>query len=141
MLGRNAYTQEELDQARSAIARQQAAYRKLLDAAGDDPPAEAARAAFEPLYFNGLVLVLDRLFVHRVRAVSGKDTNPVTEVEVLADSILGNGGVLRTGKVIKWIPESSVTKLADGDPIALTQAQFGRLATAYFAGIQARFVS
>lgn len=139
MLGRNAYTQEELDQARSAVGRQVAAYRKLVKAT-DDPAAAAALVPFEPLFFNNLTLVLDRYFVHRVRAVSGKDTNPVTEVELLADSLLSNGAVLRANKVIKWIPERSVTKLAEGDPIALTEAQFGRLATAYLAEIQTRFV-
>lgn len=144
MLGRKTYTQDELDHATAAIARQLAAYRKLSKVVADgvaDPAADAARAAFEPLFFNNLVLVLDRHFVHRIRPVTGKDTNPLNEVELLADSLIDNDGVLRTGKVVKWVPEQAVTRLHPGDPIALTQAQFGRLSKAFLAEIRERFVA
>jgi hypothetical protein len=97
MLGRKTYTQEELDHARTAIGAQLAAYDSLVAAvdATSDPGAKAALEAFEPLFFNNMTLVLDRWFVHRLRAVAGKDGNPLNEVELLSESLMNNDGVLR----------------------------------------------
>ena len=92
MLGRNSYTREELDNARTALDRQLAAYRALADT--------PALSDFEPLFFNNMTLVLDRLFVHRIRSVSGKDGNPLNEVELLTESLMSNDGVLRTGNTV-----------------------------------------
>ena len=85
MLGRKDYTKEELDHATTAINQQVAAYKKLAKAvdATDDPKARAALDAFEPLFCNNMTLALDRYFVHRIRPVAGKDTNPLNEVELL----------------------------------------------------------
>ena len=73
MLGRKTYTSEELDHARTAIAGQLAAYRRLADAvdATGDPRAQAALEAFEPRFAEALTLALDRHFVHRLRVVAG----------------------------------------------------------------------
>lgn len=49
----------------------------------------------QPLFFNGLTLVLGRYFVHRLRMVTGKEGNPLSEVELLTESLMNNGGVLR----------------------------------------------
>jgi hypothetical protein len=92
MLGRKTYTQEELDNARTAIDQQLAAYKKLvkaIDGATSDPKVRSALDAFEPLFFNNMTLVLDRYFVHRLRVVTGKDGNPLNEVE-----LMNNDGVL-----------------------------------------------
>jgi hypothetical protein len=143
MLGRKTYTQEELDHAAAAVAAQLAAYERLVaavDAAGADPEVKAALDAFEPHLFNNLTLALDRRFVHRVRLVTGKDGNPLNEVELLAESLLENGGVLRMNKVIKLVPEESVTKLEPGEQIALSAEQFERLSTAFLGDIRAKFV-
>lgn len=142
MLGRNSYTRDELDRAQKVVDQQVAAYKKLAKAidATSDPKAKAALDAFEPLFFTSMTLELDRLFVHRIRAVSGKDTNPCTEVELLAESLLA-GDELRTNKVIKYVPEQAVAQVAPGDEIKLGAAQFDRLAKAYFAEIAARFAS
>jgi hypothetical protein len=81
MLGRKSYTQEELEYAKTALDRQLAAYKKLVNAvesATSDPKITAALETFEPLFFNNMTLVLDRYFVHRLRVVSGKDGNPLT---------------------------------------------------------------
>jgi 2-keto-4-pentenoate hydratase len=143
MLGRKSYTREELDHAREAIDQDVAAYRALVEAvdrATTDRKVVAARDAFEARLFNGLLLVLDRYFVHRLRGVTGKDGNPINEVEVLAESLMNNGGVLRTGNVIKLVPEESVVKLRVGDRISLGQDDFVRLADAFFAEMEQRFL-
>jgi len=143
MLGRKNYTPAELDHARQAVDRQLAAYKKLvkaIDAATSDPKVAAAREAFEPLFFNNMTLVLDRYFVHRIRPVSGKDGNPLNEVELMAESLMNHDSVLTGNKVIKLVPEESVVKLNLGEKIKLTGAQFECLAKAFFAEIEARFL-
>ncbi|MEA2441098.1 MAG: hypothetical protein QOH76_2522 [Thermoleophilaceae bacterium] len=140
MLGRKDYTQEELDQARSSIDEQLAAYKALVEEVdASDPKGAAALEAFEPLFVNNMILALDRYFVHRVRMVSGKDGNPLNEVELLSDSLMNNGGILRGNNVIKMTPEESVLKLDVGDPIRPSAAQFERLAEAFLAEIESKF--
>jgi hypothetical protein len=124
MLGRKSYTQEEVDAARSAVAEQLAA------ADGDDPA-----------IFNGLLLALDRRFVHRLRSVTGKAGTPLNETELLVESLMNNGGVLRGNNVIKYSPEESVLRLEPGDPIALSKAQFEELAGACFQELEEKYVS
>lgn len=80
-----------------------------------------------------MVLVLDRYFVHRLRMVAGKDGNPLKQVEMIADSLMNNEGVLRGNNVIKWIADDSVLKLRIGDSIRLTAAGFEHLSAAFFA--------
>ncbi len=141
MLGRRDHIRQELDQARAAIGRQVAAYAALAEAVdASDPRAAGALGAFEPLFFEALALELDRFLVHRVRAVAGKDGNPLNEVELLAESLMNDGGVLRGNTVIGYAPERSVTGLAPGDPIRLGAAGFQRLGEAFLAELEARFV-
>ena len=143
MLGRNNYTKEEFAQARKRVDQQLAVYKKLtkaVDGATSDPKVAGAREAFEVQFFNNMVIVLDRLFVHRLRAVNGKDGNPLNEVLLVADSLINNGGVLAATKVFKLVPAESVLKLEVGDQIKVTAAQFERLSKAYFAEIEARFL-
>ena len=142
MLGRKDYTQDEFDQAKKAVDQQLAAYKKLGKAIGatSDPKAVAAFEAFEPLFFNNMTLVLDRYFVHRIRPVAGKDGNPLNEVELMAEALINNNGVFRANKVIKLDPDDSVAKIKFGDRIKLGAAQFERLAKAFFAEIEARFL-
>src|ERR1035441_251015 len=89
-------------------------------------------------FFNNMVLVLDRYFVHRLRMVTGKDGNPLNEVEMLWDSLMNNDGILRGSNVIKLIPDQSVLKLSIGDPIRITEEEFERLSSAFFAEKDAR---
>jgi hypothetical protein len=143
MLGRKDYTKQELDDATAAIDEQVAAYKELAGAVAATGDAEAQRALeeFEPLFFSKMVLVLDRYFVHRIRPVTGKDGNPLNETELLAESVMNNGGILRGSKVIKFIPEESVLKLRVGDRVRLTVTDFERLAEAFLADIQRKFGS
>lgn len=142
MLGRKDYTPDEVATARRAVEEQLAAYRDLataVDAAGD-PKAVAALQAFEPVLANALVMQLDRFFVHRLRAVSGKDGNPLNEVEVLVESLLAGGGVVAAHKVIRLRPGRSVLGLAPGDRIRLTADRFEQLADAFFGELMDRFL-
>jgi hypothetical protein len=132
MLGRKEYTREELDAAQAAVGERLAAWRQL--------DGSEALDAFEPLIFNSLVLALDRPFVHRLRSVTGKDGTPLNEVELLVDSLLNNGGVLRMNTVIRYVPERSVLGLEEGDEIRLDAASFERLADAFFAELEAKYV-
>ncbi|HMG43223.1 MAG TPA: hypothetical protein VK611_17970 [Acidimicrobiales bacterium] len=133
MLGRKDYTREELDGARAAMEAQLAAYRGL---SGVSPGDE-----FEWRLFNNMVLVLDRYFVHRIRPVAGKDGNPLNEVELICESLLGNQGVFRGNKVLKYVPEESVLKLGVGDEIRLSADDFERLAAGFLAELERRFVA
>jgi hypothetical protein len=141
MLGRTTYTRTELEHARAAIAEQVAAYDKLalaVDTSGE-PRAASALKAYEPHFFNDLVLVLDRFFLHRLRAVAGGDGNPLNEVELLADSLINNHGILRGHDEVSFVPERSVLELHLGSAIRLSSEQFGRLAEAFFADLEAKF--
>lgn len=143
MLGRKDFTRQELDHARATIDRQLAAYRALETAthASGDKDAVTALEAFEPLFFDNLALTLDRFFVHRLRSVTGKDGNPLNELELIADSLLNNGGTLRGNNVIKYRPDDSVLELRPGDTIALRLADFERLADAFFVDLERKFVT
>ncbi|MCA1644139.1 MAG: hypothetical protein LC797_01295 [Chloroflexi bacterium] len=143
MLGRKTYTRQELSDSKAAIAEQLAAYKTLVKAvksATTDKNANAALQAFETLFFNNMTLVLDRYFVHRLRVSTGKDGNPLNEVEMYCDSLLNNDGILRGNNVIKLIPEESVVKLRIGEPIKLTADQFERLAAAFFDDLERKFL-
>jgi hypothetical protein len=143
MLGRKDYTREEFDTARTAIAAQLAAYDRLLgdglDAtAGDE--AQAARREFDGLFFNNLTFVLDRYFVYRLRISAGSDGNPLNEVEMICDSLMYNGGILRPLSPIRYLADLSVLRLRIGDRIGLSAADFERLSTAFFAELERRFL-
>jgi hypothetical protein len=133
MLGRKTSTREEFAKAGAVIDQQLAAYRALS--------ASPEREAFEPLFFNGLVLELDRLFVHRIRAVSGKDGNALNEVELLTESLMNNYGVLQGNNVIKYVPEKAVVGITVGDRIALTAEQFDGLYRAFLDELERKFVT
>jgi hypothetical protein len=87
-----------------------------------------------------MTLVLDRYFVDRLRMVTGKDGNPLNEVELMSDSLMNNDGVLRGNNVIKLFPDQSVLKLNIGDRIRLSAAQFQRLSKAFFTEIESKFL-
>ncbi len=145
MLGRKTYTQQEIDQGKAALEQQLVVYKKLVTAvasATTDERIDAAVEAFEALFFNNMTLVLDRYFVHRLPGADyeGKDGNPLNEVRIICDSLMNNDGVMRGDKQIKLTPERSVLKLNIGDPISLTDEEFERLSTAFFAELERRFL-
>lgn len=130
MLGVKTYSKEYVAQARARTAADIEAFKTA--GAGPD---------LEHRYFNNLVLALELSFVHRLRGVEGKDGNPLNEVRVLAQSLMENNGVLTVDKTIKWAPDTSVLGYAPGDAIRIGAADFARLAEAFFAGIESRFMA
>jgi hypothetical protein len=143
MLGRKDYTQDELDHARTTIDGQLSTYRTLVAALTGTTSEEkvtTALEAFDDQFFRNMVLVLDRPFVHRLRSVTGKDGTPLNEVELLVESLINNDGVLRGNNVIKYIPAQSVLKLEIGDRVRLTADDFERLAAAFFAELEAKYL-
>lgn len=138
MLAEKSYDRDYVDACRGLVRREMAAYGELRAVA---VPVDAdAVAGFEGDFLNGMVVLLDALFVHRTRAIEGKDGNPLNEVRVLTNSITRNGGVFQGEKAIKLDPAASVLGYGDGDTIRLTTTDFGRLADAYFGEIERRFL-
>ena len=135
MLANSSYPPEYVKQCRANVDDLVKAYRKVATAAKGD----ASVAQFAPRFFNHLVLALDEYFVHRLRAVEGKDGNPLNEVRVIANSVMLHDGILTVEKSIKLNPETSVLGLAPGDPIALDEKSFTKLASAYFDEIHTKF--
>jgi len=111
-----------------------------LDLPRAAPQAAAAVEDFDASFVNNTTLVLDRFFVHRLRMVSGKGCNPLNEVELICESLMDNDGVLRGNKVIKLVPDQTVTKRVPGDRIRLGQEDFARLSSAFFDEIARRFL-
>jgi hypothetical protein len=142
MLGRKDYTREEIDGARRTLTRQLTAYTKLTKAvaATGDAGAMGAMETFEPHFCEAMLLELDRRFVHRLRGSTGKDGNPLNETELLVESLLNNDGELRTGNVVKYVPQDSVTGLKPGDAVRLDLRDVERLVEGFLADIEAKFL-
>jgi hypothetical protein len=128
MLGRNSYELQEIEAARATVRKQVADWRASGGAGG-----------LESTFFNTAVLALDRPFVHRIRKFTGKDTNPLSEVELLVDSLMADGR-LETGSVIRYQQDKSVLELAPGDRIRRTADDYERLATAFLDEVEKRSV-
>ncbi|MDX6346193.1 MAG: hypothetical protein QOF84_983 [Streptomyces sp.] len=145
MLSMNTYGREYIDDCRAKIEGQVAAYRETAAAGaalGGEGKAryDAAAEAFEPVFFNNMVQVLDNYFVHRSRTLEKKDGNALNEVRVLCTSMTSNDGRLAADKQIRLNPEKSVLGYKAGDVIALRENHFQLLAKAFFAEIEAKFL-
>jgi hypothetical protein len=144
MLGMTSYGQAYIDHARAEIDRQVQVY-DALSASGTGLKGaakatfDAALFDFEAVYFTDLVLVLETYFMHRLRGKEGKDGNALNEVRLVAASLMSNEGRLAADKQIKLDPAKSVLGYQVGDQIAVREAEFVQLATAFFAEIDAKF--
>ena len=137
MLCVTTYDRSYVDDCRSKIDSQVSAYRTLASTAKG---ADAALEAFEPVFFNNLVLALDNYFVHRSRTLELKDGNPLNEVRVLCSSMMNNDGIVAEDKQIKLNPATSVLKHQVGDRVELSQQDFMQVSEAFFAEIEKKFV-
>jgi hypothetical protein len=129
------YDQSYVNECRSKIGSQVSAYQALASTAKGP-----ALEAFEPVFFNNLMLALDSYFVHRSRTIESKDGNPLNEVRVLCTSLMSNDGVVAADKSIKLKPASSVLKHEIGDEIKLSEQDFVQMSDAFFAEIESKFV-
>jgi len=144
VLSMSKYTPEYVAGCRRLVDQQLASYDALATAAGKADAGgdalDAAVADFEPRFGASMLLALDQLFVHRARAAEGKDGNPLNEVRVLCRSIMENDGVMVADNGIKLDPARSVLGLAVGDRIEPSAADVARMADAFLAEIERRFV-
>jgi hypothetical protein len=136
MLGVSQYTQDYVDATRARVRDQVAAYRALPESGCD----AAALDEFAPRFFDHMVIALDAAFVHRLRNKELKDGNPLNEVRLLASSILTNDGVLLADKQIKLKPDTSLLGFAPGDRIVVDADGFERLAEAFLADVERKYV-
>src|SRR5213594_2828287 len=135
------YPKEYIAACRARVDANLRAYRSQV---GKTPTKE-----FEARFFNDQVLLLDYMFVHRLSGIEGKDGNPLNEVRVLCNSILLNEGKLQVEKLPRWPnsavaglklpPDTSVLKLRVGDEVKVREADFVRLAKAFFAEIEKKY--
>jgi hypothetical protein len=72
--------------------------------------------------------------------VTGKEGNPLNEVEMVCDSLVNNKEVFRDSNVIQYIPDRSVVKLNFGDKIRLMAEEFQRLSSAFLAEWKRKFL-
>ena len=112
------------------------AYRDLLAAASKASGASLMRidgafAAFEPGYFNNLLVALDARFADRWLGSEGDGGGAIAEVRLVVASLIAHGGVMTAGKATAYSPEKSVLRIDIGDRIALNADDFEAIAAAY----------
>ena len=122
--------------ARAEIAAQIQAYRDLVGAASKASGMsltriDAALAAFEPAFFNNLLVALDARFADRQIAAG-----PGAELRVLAASLLANGGTLRAVDGVPYDADESVLRIEPGERIALNADDFEALCAAFLAAME-----
>jgi hypothetical protein len=141
MLGMKTYPREYIDACRKRVKADLRAWR--------EPERSSAGTEFVCRFFNGQVLLLDYMFVHRLSGIEGKDGNPLNEVRVLCNSLLLHGGVLQVERLPGWpasavaglkLPaDKSVLKLAPGAQVRLREADFVKLSEAFFSELERRY--
>ena len=125
--------------ARDEIAAQIRAYRDLVGAASKASGMsltriDAALAAFEPAFFNNLLVALDARFRERSSGAVGG------EVRRLAGALLSHGGVLAADPSGRHDTQASVLRLDTGDRVALNADDFEALCRAFLAEVEASHV-
>ncbi len=129
---------------RDEIAGQIRAYRDLVGAASKASGMsltriDAALAAFEPAFFNNLLIALDARFAQRPRDAAGEDAHPLAEVRLLCAALLEHGGVMTDDETIPYQPSKSVLGIDPGDRVALNADDFEAIATVFLDAIERRF--
>jgi len=127
------FTRVSLQSCRDDIAAQIRAYRDLVGAASKASGMsltriDAALAAFEPAFFNNLLIALDARFAGRPN-----DAGPLVEVRLLSASLMRNGGVLAAGGGIPYDADASVLRIDIGERVALNADDFEALCAAFLA--------
>jgi len=133
-------TRASLHACRDQIAAQLQAYRDLVGAASKASGMsltriDAALAAFEPAFFNNLLVALDARFRAHLPEAGG---GVAGEVRALADSLLHHGGVLDAAGHPRYDADAAVLRLEPGERIALNADDLQALATAFLAELGRR---
>ena len=123
---------------RDEIAAQIRTYRDLVGAASKASGMsltriDAALAAFEPAFFNNLLVALAARFADR-----SAGNGPSAEVRLLADSLMHHGGVLAADPAIPYDADASVLRIDVGERVALNADDFEALSAAFLAQISPR---
>jgi hypothetical protein len=145
MLSKKKYTQEYIDNCREKLNAHVEAYRKLVQAARKNAAKNGGQLdraidAFEPHFFNSMVLVLDCHFAQRERGIEKKDGNPLNEVRMLCTALTTDKGMLQLDKRIKYNPSRAVLRYQPGDKVRVHEADFERLCDAFFDEIEAKYL-
>ena len=121
MLGRKNYPREYIERCQRDIEAQIAEFNEL-------PPVPAT---FATRLAGHLVIVMDACFMHRVRALEGKDGNALNEVRVLSQSLMYGDTVIEDSTVT-WDKDRMVLGLMKGDDLALSISDVDKLQQAFF---------
>ncbi len=129
------YSAAAVQACRDEIAAQIQAYRDLVGAASKASGMsltriDAALAAFEPAFFNNLLIALDARFADRPN-----DRGPLAEVRSLSASLLSNAGVLTANAGIPYDADDSVLRIDVGERVALNADDFEALCAAFLAAL------
>jgi len=129
-------TASAIQAARAEIAAQIQAYRDLVGAASKASGMslvriDAALAAFEPAFFNNLLVTLDARFAARATSAG-----PSAEVRLLAASLLADGGVLRARGDVPYDADASVLRIDLGERIALNADDCEALAARFLSALE-----
>ena len=129
MLAKFCYDHEDVAACRARLESHVAAWHRLP--AGEVPELQA----FEPVFFNRLVVELDHTFAQRTRPPDGRPADASTEVRVLAGSLVGDGR-LSVDRTVRWCAERTVLGYRPGDEIAVREADFSALAKAFLTELE-----
>ena len=130
----------ETTRVRHEIAAQIQAYRDLVGAASKASGMSLARidaalAAFEPAFFNNLLIALDARFASRATR-----PGPSAEVRLLSASLMNNGGVLAAGGDVPYDADAAVLRIDIGERIALNADDFESLCAAFLSELEGKAV-
>jgi hypothetical protein len=140
MLGVQKYSIEYLNECRKKINSDVSRYRKISNIIKDQSKeSNSDLLNFEHSFFNNMILILDSLFVHRLRRIEGREGNPLNEVRVIANSIAGNQGRMMKDSTIRLKPQNSLLKYNVGDKIKVSESQFSLISKAFFSEIERKY--
>lgn len=141
MQTRKHYTTAEIHEGRETLERALLSFRKMARSLSGpkDVTLSRALAEVEREFCAALVVMMDRQFIERARMIAGRDTNPLSEVEMITDALVQHQGVLRASTSIKYEPAHSILQMKVGDRVRLDTEDVRRLANAFFHDLEAKF--